>query len=102
MSKSINTQIAEIDAKIVKLQARRAELADKSEAAAFEPEAGAVLSFSYGRKDPVTLTGTVLGIKRPEEGKPGGTFVVFQTGEGADTKVLTVPVGDVQRPAQAE
>lgn len=102
MSKSIATQIAELDTRIAKLQERRAELANKVEASEFNPEQGAVLSFDYGRKEKTVLEGTVLGIKRPEEGKPGGTFIVFEVGSGIDKRVLTVPVGDVHRPVEAD
>lgn len=102
MSKSIATQIAELDARIAKLQERRVELATKVEAASFNPEVGAEYSFNYGRKDKQVLTGTVLGVKRPEEGKPGGTFIVFESGAGVDKKVLTVPVGDVILSAEAQ
>lgn len=95
MSKSIATQIAELDARIAKLTERKAELSAKVQAASFDPEVGAQYEFNYGRKDRVVLSGVVLGVKRPEEGKPGGTFIVFESGTGIDKKVLTVPVGDV-------
>lgn len=102
MSKSIATQVTELNDRIAKLTERRDALLNKAGAADFNPAEGTVLEFNYGRKEKTILVGVVLGVKRPDEGKPGGTFIVLEVGSGIDKKVLTVPVGDVIRPEQAE
>lgn len=87
---SARNKIAEIDAKIAKLQAARAELEQQAanEVDTSTLKAGDVVSFEYGRGEKRrTDTGTVLAVKR-EEGKAG--LVRVQVGGGFDAEVLTV------------
>ncbi len=84
------TKIADIDAKIAKLQAARAEL---EQAALYEVDtsdlkAGDSVDFEFGRGEKRrNMTGVVSAIKR-EEGKAGLVRIV--SGEGFDAEIVTV------------
>jgi len=95
MGKSVRQQMADIDAKIEKLQVERAALEGKvaDEVDTDLIQAGAIVSFLYGKGDNKTeLTGQVLGRKNAEPGVKGGDFVKVAVGEGFDADVKTVGV----------
>lgn len=87
---SIQKQIADIDAKIATLTAKRAELqaeADKQ----FDVnklKGGEVLVFNYGRGEKVAQKeGVVLGFKAPPK---QAAIIRVQIGTGVDAEIVTV------------
>lgn len=86
---SARTKIAEIDAKIAKLQAARAALeeAATNEVDTSALKAGDLVTFEFGRGEKKrTYAGTVVAIKR-EENKAGLVRVIV--GEGFDAETFT-------------
>ena len=67
-----------------------------------EPVANLSLAFNYGRKDKKVLTGTVLGITLPTEGKPGAPIIKALTGYGLETQLVSLYVTDIIVPQAAE
>lgn len=102
MSKSIATQIAAIEARITKLTAHRDALTAKQNANTVLPAVGDTITFNYGRKDKKVLTGTVLGITLPTEGKPGAPIIKALAGSGLETQVVSLYVTDIIVPQAAE
>lgn len=93
MAKTAIQQIADIDASIAKLQAKRAELeASAANEVDFDKvQAGAVVTFTYGKGETKReLTGQVLGRKNAEPGAKGGDLVRVAVGEGFDAQIVTV------------
>lgn len=93
MSKQITTRIEFLTARIEKDQAELADLQAKSAALTADLTPGAVVQFHYGRKEKLVLSGTVLGVAKPE-GK-GPTIVKVLTGEGANSSILSIYPTDV-------
>lgn len=104
MSKSIATQVAAIEARIAKLTASREALLAKQNANTVLPEIGATITFNYGRRAETkkVLTGTVLGITLPQEGKPGAPIIKALAGSGLETQVVSLYVTDIIVPQAAE
>jgi hypothetical protein len=86
---SYQVKIAAIDAKIVKLQAERAELVVKAESDVTQKFAvGDSINFKYGRAEKArTETGTVVAVKVQDK---GADLVKVQIGTGFDTEFVTI------------
>lgn len=99
MAQSNIAKVKSLTERITKLQA---ELAEAQAAAANEVDPakvvdGASVDFDYGKKPNVkTLTGLVLGVKQPEDGK-GGAQARVAVGEGFDAQTLTIYVAQVTK-----
>lgn len=93
MAKSLRVQIADIDAKIEKLQVERvgleAKLGDEVDTSAVQK--GVSITFNYGKAPNVrSLDGLVLGRKDAEPGTKGGDLVKVAVGEGFDAQIVTI------------
>lgn len=87
----MSKKIDDLKAKIAALQTKLAEavLAEKNTITADKIAHGDIIGFKLGKGDAaVPATGKVLGVVVPE-GK-GGSMVRILTGEGIDTRVVSV------------
>lgn len=94
MAKTALQQIADVDAAIVKLQAKRAELvtAAQNEVDPAKLVAGANIEFAYGKGDTKkNLVGMILGVKLADPEQPkSSTMLRVAVGEGFDAQIVTV------------
>lgn len=95
MSKSFRAQLVDIDAKIAKLQAQRAEIAAKadSEVDFARVEQGTIITFEYGRAEKRrTLTGVVMGRKGQDKGPD---LLKVRVGEGFEAEIVQTLITSV-------
>ena len=89
----MSSKIESLKNQIAKLQTKLAEAiaAGESTITADKLPAGAAVTFNFGKgEDKKVLAGSVLGVVVPAEGQKGGTLVRILTGEGVNTRVVSV------------
>lgn len=91
--KSVAIQ-AKIDALTIKLG--EAKAIEANTITTDKLAAGTKVDFKFGKGEGArVLKGTVLGLVVPAEGAKGGTLVRILTGEGVDTRVVSVFVSAI-------
>lgn len=93
MAKSNRDRVAEIDAKIAKLNEERAKFlaAAENEVNHDDVQSGRTVTFNYGKAPNVReLTGLVLGRKEPEAGTKGAPLVKVAVGAGFEAQIVTI------------
>lgn len=89
---------ADIQKKIDALQVKLAEAlaAEKNAITVDKLTAGKKITFKFGKGEAqATLAGSILGVVVPEAGAKGGTLVRILTGEGVNTRVVSVFVSAI-------
>lgn len=92
------SKIESLKNQIAKLQAKLAEAiaADAKKISADKLTPNTKITFNFGKGEAAgVLTGTVLGVVVPAEGAKGGTLVRILTGEGVNTRVVSVFVSAI-------